>query len=407
MFDAYGNVVTGYTGTVHFSSTDKQAVLPGNYSFGVPDHGVKTVQVTLTTAGPQTVTMSDANAHTLNGSTGVINVSAAEFAKLAFVQQPTTTPSGAALKPAVSVELLDAFGNVELGSTNQVTLAASDASLTLGGATTVTASNGVATFANLIVNGSGVGLTLLASTSGVTAVPSAKFNSILRSNILPVEVVPQIYGPGPNTSADDAFVKGIYRTVLGRDADPSGSSFWVGNLNGGSARSSIVTAFWNSPENRGREVDAYYQAYLGRTAEPQGRSFWVGQLQAGADETAIVLSFLLSPEELSAPNDVFVQRLYQGALGRGASTSEVNFWTGQLAQGQTRQQIANSFIYSSEAAGVAVDSFYDAYFQRTSDQAGRAFWVSQISDQTITYASLAISLLESDEFFKNATTSVT
>ena len=59
---------------------------------------------------------------------------------------------------------------------------------------------------------------------------------------------------------------------------------------------------------------------------------WVSRLQGGADETAIVLSFLLSAEELSAPNNVFVQRLYQGALGRSASDGEVNYWVGQLTQ---------------------------------------------------------------------------
>jgi thermitase len=219
-----------------------------------------------------------------------------------------------------------------------------------------------------------------------------------------VVVAPQIYGPRPNASAQESYVKGVYRTLLGRDADPSGLTYWVGHLNGGTARSSLVTAFWNSPENRGREVDAYYQAYLGRSADPTGRSFWVGQLQGGADETTIVLSFLLSAEALSAPNNVFIQRLYQGALGRGASTSEVNSWVGQLTQGTTRQQVANSFVFSSEAAGVAVDSFYEAYFQRLSDPTGRAYWVGQISDRKATYASLAISLLESDEFFKNAAT---
>ena len=31
--DAYGNVATGYTGTVHFTSSDGQAVLPANYTF--------------------------------------------------------------------------------------------------------------------------------------------------------------------------------------------------------------------------------------------------------------------------------------------------------------------------------------------------------------------------------------
>ena len=103
---------------------------------------------------------------------------------------------------------------------------------------------------------------------------------------------------------------------------------------------------------------------------------------------------------------MFVQRLYQGALGRGASASEVSFWTGQLAQGQTRQQVANSFIYSSEAAELAVDSFYEAYFQRVSDTAGRDFWAGQISGRTTTYASLAIALLESDEFFNKAAANV-
>src|SRR5205085_2134946 len=31
--DAYGNTASGYTGTVHFTSTDGQAVLPDDYNF--------------------------------------------------------------------------------------------------------------------------------------------------------------------------------------------------------------------------------------------------------------------------------------------------------------------------------------------------------------------------------------
>ena len=163
-----------------------------------------------------------------------------------------------------------------------------------------------------------------------------------------------------------------------------------------------MTAFWNSPENRGREVDTYYRVYLERPADAGGRSFWVSQLEGGADETAIVLSFLLSAEQLSAPSNVFVQRLYQGALGRLASPSEVSYWVGQLTQGATRQQLASSFVFSSEAAGVAVDNVYQAYLKRPSDPDGRAYWVGQISSRKITYASLALAILESDEFFRNA-----
>ena len=40
--DAYDNAATGYTGTVHFTSSDGQAVLPGDYTFTAGDAGAHT-----------------------------------------------------------------------------------------------------------------------------------------------------------------------------------------------------------------------------------------------------------------------------------------------------------------------------------------------------------------------------
>ena len=40
--DAYGNTATGYTGTVHFTSSDGQAVLPADYTFAAGDNGTHT-----------------------------------------------------------------------------------------------------------------------------------------------------------------------------------------------------------------------------------------------------------------------------------------------------------------------------------------------------------------------------
>src|SRR5207244_2225210 len=40
--DAYNNTATGYTGTVTFSSSDSQVVLPSNYTFIGGDNGVHT-----------------------------------------------------------------------------------------------------------------------------------------------------------------------------------------------------------------------------------------------------------------------------------------------------------------------------------------------------------------------------
>ena len=49
--DANGNTLTSYAGTIHFSSSDPQAVLPPDYTFTEADHGVHTFAVTLKTAG--------------------------------------------------------------------------------------------------------------------------------------------------------------------------------------------------------------------------------------------------------------------------------------------------------------------------------------------------------------------
>jgi hypothetical protein len=68
--DAYGNTATGYTGIVHFSSSDGVAILPGNYTFVAGDAGVHSFSsgVTLKTGGSQTVTGTDTVTGTITGT---------------------------------------------------------------------------------------------------------------------------------------------------------------------------------------------------------------------------------------------------------------------------------------------------------------------------------------------------
>ena len=66
--DAFGNVATGYTGTVHFTSSDGAATLPADYTFTGGDNGVHTLSVTLKTAGSQTVTATDTVTGSITGT---------------------------------------------------------------------------------------------------------------------------------------------------------------------------------------------------------------------------------------------------------------------------------------------------------------------------------------------------
>jgi hypothetical protein len=66
--DAYGNRVSGYRGTIHFTSSDAKAGLPANYTFKATDAGTHVFTVTLKTAGTQSVTATDTVTKTIKGS---------------------------------------------------------------------------------------------------------------------------------------------------------------------------------------------------------------------------------------------------------------------------------------------------------------------------------------------------
>jgi uncharacterized protein (TIGR03118 family) len=70
--DAYGNVVTGYTGTIRFTSSDSQAHLPANYTFTAGNNGVHTFTgLVLKKVGNQTIAVTDTHSSSITGKTVV------------------------------------------------------------------------------------------------------------------------------------------------------------------------------------------------------------------------------------------------------------------------------------------------------------------------------------------------
>jgi subtilisin-like proprotein convertase family protein len=175
--DASGNVATGYTGTVHFTSSDPQAGLPADYTFTAADAGTHTFSTTLKTAGNEFISATDTVQNTLT-STGTVMVIPAAADHLVFGQQPTNTAPGAAISPAVTVRVVDAYNNLLTGdNTDSVNLAlgANPGGGTLQGVTTATVHGGIATFSGLSVTKPGNGYTLVAHSGSLTAATSASF----------------------------------------------------------------------------------------------------------------------------------------------------------------------------------------------------------------------------------------
>jgi len=96
------------------------------------------------------------------------------------------------------------------------------------------------------------------------------------------------------------FVDLLYQHVLGRAADPSGETYWVGRLDSGLSRGDVVYNFSESPENVTRQTDntnvgQVYEAMLHRAPDPQG-FIWAAGLYQQQGRLALVSAVWGSPE---------------------------------------------------------------------------------------------------------------
>jgi hypothetical protein len=121
--DPFGNTA-GYTGTIHFTSSDSQAVLPANYTFTSTDAGVHSFSVTLKTAGSQSITATDPVTGNMTASQTGITVKAAAAATLVVSGFPSPVTAGTAGNLTVTAR--DPYGNVAGGYTGKVHLGSSD-----------------------------------------------------------------------------------------------------------------------------------------------------------------------------------------------------------------------------------------------------------------------------------------
>jgi hypothetical protein len=151
--DAYGNEVTGYTGTMHFTSSDARASLPANYTFTAADHGFHTFSATLKTAGTQSITATDTTAPGLTGTDIGITVNPAAASQF-IITAPSSVTAGAAFSLTLTVE--DAYGNVVTGYRGTVHLTSTDPSARLPKDYTFTTTDkGVHTFTGLALRTKG------------------------------------------------------------------------------------------------------------------------------------------------------------------------------------------------------------------------------------------------------------
>jgi Ca2+-binding RTX toxin-like protein len=189
---------------------------------------------------------------------------------------------------------------------------------------------------------------------------------------------------------NSAFVDLLYENVLDREGDEAGRAAWVGRLESGIARETVVLGFSESAEFKAvtllnasafattadaatwvDDVFRLYQAALGRTPDYTGLQNWTDQLGSGTSFINVVTGFAASKELQNTygplDNTAFVEVLYRNVLDREADDAGLAGWTERLEGGQSRAQVLQGFSQSTEFRNSTSDQVIAYMLQQEGD----------------------------------------
>jgi hypothetical protein len=225
-----------------------------------------------------------------------------------------------------------------------------------------------------------------------------------------------------NSTDDGRFVTGAFNDLLGRAADTAGFLNFANNIDNarfgllpGQALS-IVTSdearlgtISNSAVPAAYPVQTnYYEGLLRRSASSSEANFWLGQLKAGASAQQIIAAIAGSDEyyglaAIGAVDDQFITQLFKDLLARSPDAASLASFTQILTQSEqaSRQQVALGFTAGDEYRKLLINSFYTNLMGRLPSSTEINLWLPQLQ-AGLTDEGLMASLIGSDEYFHSS-----
>ncbi len=213
-----------------------------------------------------------------------------------------------------------------------------------------------------------------------------------------------------------AFVSRMYTVALGRDAEEKGLNEWTEKLKNhtidgaGIAQGFIESDEFNNKMLSDEEyVETLYRTFFNREKDEGGFATWLNALAGGSSNRYVLAGFVNSTEfqnlcdqygidrgELSSEGGAapetetgvrgFVLRCYTKVLERQGEENGVNDWAGRISGGRmTAEDVAKSFYFSQEYINKNttdehfVESLYQTFMNRNSDEGGKAYWLQKLS----------------------------
>ncbi len=386
--DQFNNIDAGYTGAVHFTSSDGQSVLPADSSL---TNGVGTFSATLKTAGSQTLTGTDTATSSITGTSNAIAVSAAAATHFT-VSAPASATAGTAF--SFTVTALDPFNNTATGYTGTAHFTSSGGQAVLPADSTLT--NGAGTFSATLQT---AGNQTITATDTLTSSITGTSNSINVSGTV---------GHPPITLTGQA-VSGFELTALTnvlfaqftQGSNAQGPGAFSATIGWGDGTTTAGTVLQSSPGGA-------YTVLGSHTFGDEARfaltiSVTDGVVSATGPATATILEELLPDGTRGTPTQRYVSEVYRDLLHRQVDAPALGAWTQALNQGVSRSQVATLIQNAAghEYQTVEVEQVYDQFLHRGADPAGLTSAVNfLVAGGTV--EQLGAALAGSPEYLQNA-----
>lgn len=232
----------------------------------------------------------------------------------------------------------------------------------------------------------------------------------------------------------EGFVYRLYNVAMGRDADESGFNDWNTQLKSRRKSAAEVAQgfifseeFKNFHYNDVQYVKILYRTMFGREADEAGLNGWVSDLENGMSREYVYHGFAESTEftnlcnnygvergtvTLSAYRDRnagatgFIARLYTKMLGRAYDADGLEYWCQKyLTKERTIEDIAcDGFLHSEELKNQNLSNeefvtrMYQTFLNREPDEAGLKDWIGRLERGEETRDSLVYGFTNSQEF---------
>lgn len=181
---------------------------------------------------------------------------------------------------------------------------------------------------------------------------------------------------------DLAWLKGAYTDLLKRDLDQGGQTFWLNLLHSGISRRQVSQQLLASVEYRSNLINEYYATYLNRAASNGDRAYWLGQLQAGETREKVLLAIAGSEEAFQKSGPTQTSRvtfLYRNLVQRDPTVGDLQYGRGVLGDSVVWRNTAFAIVSSDEAHARLVRGWYTSYLGRAASAADVAYWVGQLA----------------------------